>query len=160
MNRSGLLTLDEQSWNPDALVDEHADYLFRFAQSRLKNSSGVEEVVQETLISAWKSREQFQGASAERTWLTGILKNKIIDRYRTLARDSERIDKSVDVAELDALFDASGHGLIPSNAWTGSPSNEAEKGEFWKIFDGCVAGLPERTGGVFIMREIDRMDSL
>ena len=145
--------------DPSEWVDTYADYLYRFAHSRLQNSADAEDVVQETLLSAWKRREQFHGRSAERTWLTSILKNKIIDRFRLRSRDAENIDESIDVAELDTHFDSTGHSTLPSTAWIGSPSDAAEKSEFWTVFDDCVSGLPERSGGVFIMREVDQMES-
>ena len=33
-----------------------------------------------------RSREKFGGRSSERSWLVGILKNKIVDYYRKLGR--------------------------------------------------------------------------
>ena len=42
--------------------------------------------MQETLLAAVRSREKFGGRSSERSWLVGILKNKIVDYYRKLGR--------------------------------------------------------------------------
>ncbi len=153
------MTHGNDSWNPDEWVDQHGDYLYRFALSRLRNNSDAEEAVQDTLLSAWKNRGNYQAKATERTWLTGILKNKIYDRFRSRVRDSARIDDSIDASELDSLFDSAGHGVIPSSGWTGNATNEVEKGEFWIIFDECVSHLPERISTVFVMRELDRTDS-
>ena len=149
---------DDEPWNPGEWVERHGDYLYRFAQSRLHSSSDAEEAVQETLLSAWKNQDKFEGRAAERTWLTGILKYKIIDRFRMRSRDAKNVDDSVDVSELDALFDSTGHGVIPGQQWTGNPVDEIERGEFWAAFNDCVSVLPERTGSVFVMRELDQMD--
>jgi len=46
----------------------------------------AEDLVQETLLAAVRSREKFGGRSSERSWLVGILKNKIVDYYRKLDR--------------------------------------------------------------------------
>jgi DNA-directed RNA polymerase specialized sigma24 family protein len=46
----------------------------------------AEDLVRETLLAAVRSREKFGGCSSERSWLVGILKNKIVDYYRKLGR--------------------------------------------------------------------------
>ena len=153
------MTLDKDPSNPDEWVDRHGDYLYRFAFSRLRDNSDAEDAVQNTLLAAWKNREIYRATAAERTWLTGILKNKVNDCFRSRIRESARIDDAVDVSELESLFDSTGHGRIPADGWTGNPLTEAEKGEFWATFDDCVSGLPERTATVFVMRELDGLKS-
>ena len=74
--------------NPELWVDAHGDYLYRYALSRVRDTQIAEDCVQETLLSALKSRENFFGQSSERTWLTGILKHKIIDHFRKSSRES------------------------------------------------------------------------
>ena len=72
--------------NPTNWVDEHGDYLFRYAMFRLRDSVAAEDVLQETLLAAMKGRANFRGVSSERTWLVGILRHKILDRFRELSR--------------------------------------------------------------------------
>lgn len=55
----------------DALVARHARYLHGVARSLVANPADAEDVVQETLIGALKSR--FRGESSVRTWLVKIL---------------------------------------------------------------------------------------
>ena len=64
--------------NPDEWVDKYGDYLFNVALSQLRNHVDAENVVQETFLSALQSHSKFLGKSNEKTWLTGILKYKII----------------------------------------------------------------------------------
>ena len=61
-------------------VDEHGDYLYRFALGRVDGPEAAEDLVQDTLLAALKASASFAGRSSERTWLTGILKNKLVDR--------------------------------------------------------------------------------
>jgi len=63
-------------------VDEHGDYLYRYAYSRLKNTSAAEDTVQEALLAAYQARHRFSGEGSERAWLMGILKHKIVDYIR------------------------------------------------------------------------------
>ena len=62
-------------------LSDHGDYLYRFALARLRDSHLAQDVVQETFLAAIKS-PSFAGQSSARTWLTGILKHKIIDLMR------------------------------------------------------------------------------
>ncbi len=79
---------------PNSWVDNYADYLYRYAQSRVNDSAVAEDLVQETFLSAWKARERFEGRSSEKTWLSSILKNKIIDYYRkALVKDANIVTK-------------------------------------------------------------------
>ena len=74
------------SANPERWVDEHGDCLYRYALVRVRVPEVAEDLVQETLLAAVRSREKFGGRSSERSWLVGILKNKIVDYYRKLGR--------------------------------------------------------------------------
>jgi RNA polymerase sigma-70 factor (TIGR02943 family) len=152
------VTTDGDSWNPQEWVDRHGDYLYRFALARLHNPHDAEEAVQDTLLAAWRNRDKFQARAAERTWLTGILKHKINDCFRAQVRTATHVDSDVDVAALESMFKADGHGRIPTSGWSGNPATAAENVEFWVIFHDCASHLPERTASVFIMRELDRMD--
>lgn len=70
-------SLDPQRW-----LNEHGEYLFAFAVRHVRNADVAEDLVQETLLAAWAARDGFAGESAERTWLTAILKHKIVDSIR------------------------------------------------------------------------------
>ncbi len=65
-----------------SLFNQHADYLFNYAITRVNDEHMAEDLVQETFISAFKSYDSFQQKSKASTWLIAILKNKIIDHYR------------------------------------------------------------------------------
>ena len=40
--------------DPERWVDEHGDYLFRYARARLRDTAAAEDVVQETFLAALK----------------------------------------------------------------------------------------------------------
>jgi RNA polymerase sigma-70 factor, ECF subfamily len=55
------------------LVDRHAGRLFGLAYSLLGNSADAEDVVQETMVGAFRGLNGFEGRSSVATWLTRIL---------------------------------------------------------------------------------------
>jgi RNA polymerase sigma-70 factor (ECF subfamily) len=69
--------LDPHQW-----VSRYADYLYSYALGRLNDEELCRDLVQETFLAALEKAGQFKGLSTERTWLTAILKHKVIDVYR------------------------------------------------------------------------------
>ena len=63
------------------VAEVHRDML-RFAQLQLRDASLAEDAVQEALTAALTSTQQFSGRSALKTWVFGILRNKIVDLIR------------------------------------------------------------------------------
>jgi RNA polymerase sigma factor (sigma-70 family) len=72
-------------------LDRHRRYLIRIAQLQLRDADLAEDVVQETLVAALGARDGFSGRSSVKTWLTGILKHKIVDAIRSPDPDPEHI---------------------------------------------------------------------
>jgi len=67
---------------PHRWVERYANQLYSYAFNRLDHEEQARDLVQETFLAALERLSQFQGNSSERTWLTAILKYKIIDIYR------------------------------------------------------------------------------
>ncbi|MHC4684776.1 MAG: sigma factor, partial [Planctomycetota bacterium] len=76
-----------QTHNPERWLEDHGDYLFRYALVRLQDREIAEDMVQETLLAALRAREKFQARSSVRTWLVGILKHKVLDHFRKSYRE-------------------------------------------------------------------------
>ena len=146
---------DTQVSDPAGWLDQHGDYLFSFAVARLRNEDAAEEVVQQTLFSAYKAIEQYSGQGAFRAWLTGILKRKIIDYYRTQSRNrTTPLEDGPDISEH--LFDEKGKWKRDPRIFGNDPGAGIESEEFWSVFQGCLDKLPEKQGSVFFLREVDK----
>ncbi len=63
----------------------HRQDLVRFAQRRLHDPMLAEDVVHDVFEAVISGKAAFAGRSALRSWLTGILKNKIVDLVRQRA---------------------------------------------------------------------------
>jgi RNA polymerase sigma-70 factor, ECF subfamily len=147
--------------NPERWVDEHGDPLFRYALVRVRRREVAEDLVQETLLSAMRSREKFAGQSSERSWLFGILKHKINDYFRELGRETSFTD-------LESLADEFSEKFVPEGYWVHvkGPKEwkpEADevlhRAEFWQTMRNCLDKLPERIANVFTLREMDEVES-
>ena len=128
-------------------VEEERPYLLRYASLQLRDRDAAEDCVQETLVAALAGEASFGGRSNLRTWLTGILKHKIVDAIRRKSRDPEPLPET---AEFDALFDETGHWGEPPTAW---PESSLEQKQFFAVLEKCLAGLPAKTAQAFMMRE-------
>ena len=102
--------------SPKAIESERA-YLLRYASLQLRDADAAEDAVQETLAAALEARERFAGKSSVRTWLTGILKHKIIDHVRKQSREQPLLlgddDDRSEADAVDSLFLADGHWREP-----------------------------------------------
>lgn len=163
--QSGASSFGTVSVDPAVWVDEHGDCLFRFALLRLRDEHLAEDVVQETLLSAIQSLDSYSGKSTERTWLTGILKHKIIDHYRKNSRNVQITEEDTDLSGLDHFFERpdawDGHWAIPLRPVDPeqSPEQVMERSEFWAVMNQCMSAMPERVANVFSLREVDGMTS-
>lgn len=145
--------------DPNSWPELYGDIIYRHAYFRLRDEMLAEELVQETFLAALKARERFAGNSSEKTWLIGILKHKIVDHLRKAVREQPQNES---IQELDELqnesFDGKGHWKIDVSRWN-SPDGSLEQQQFWQTLQKCVAGLPKRMATLFILREIDGLDS-
>ncbi len=140
--------------DPETWVDQYGDYLYRYALFRVQDPATAEDVVHETFLVALQTREGFEGRSSVRTWLTGILKHKIIDHFRRESRE-QRVDNIETVLEsMDALFDETGQWKVRPTEWNANPRKLLEQKEFWKVLNRCLAELPVRLAQAFMLREM------
>lgn len=149
--------------DPERWVDEHGDYLFHYALSRLRDPGRAEDFVQEALLAALRSADRYQGRSCERTWLTGILKNKLLDHFRKAGRETNFTDLEFYAEEEEKTFENQAFPDHWNNASAPSEWEDAggalDREEFWRVFQKCSSKLPERVARVFLLREVDDMPS-
>ena len=141
-------------YNPETWVDRYGDYLYYFALARVRDPSIAEDLVQETFIAALNSLKKFKGRSSVKTWLTGILKHKVIDYYRKKTRQQPEHEIDHDTEGVDKFFDDKGQWQLKPAEWTANPQKLYEQQEFFKVLHICLSELSDRLSDVFILREI------
>lgn len=140
--------------NPINWLDNHGDALYAFAIMRVREPRQAEDLVQETLLAALESVENFKGISAERTWLIGILKHKVLDHLRRSKREQPLTDEDEANLENLSMFDETGHWSITPGDWV-EPERSLEKEQFWNTMKNCVEKLPEKLRTLYVLREFD-----
>jgi len=147
------MILDPHKW-----VAAHADYLYAFAVSRINDTEQARDLVQETFLAALQNTASFAGKSSERTWLTAILKNKIIDVYRKKSSGLKIVDKEQTGNRNDDFFDEdNGHwrtGQLPQEFGIEDTDRFITK-EFDDVLKKCMEKLPVLWMAVFTMKHID-----
>jgi RNA polymerase sigma-70 factor (ECF subfamily) len=74
----------------DTLVNALSPELYRYAMGLCHNRHTAEDLVQETFLRGWRSRDKLRDTKAARAWLYTILRNehaRLYERQRPDARD-------------------------------------------------------------------------
>jgi RNA polymerase sigma-70 factor, ECF subfamily len=137
---------------------EHRTYLLKIARIELRDEVLAEDLVSDALTQAFERREQFRGTSSLRTWLTAILKNRIIDVLRKQWREQPLEIESDDDQSIERIFDRSGHYIdMPTSV--NDPAELSQQNDFLAAVQLCVDRLPKRIGQVFVLREVFGSDT-
>ena len=151
MQKSKTHTLNPEKW-----VNEYGDYLYGYAMSRLSSKDLAQDLLQDTFLAAYKSKDSFKGKSNEKTWLVSILKRKIFDHYR---KKSRNIESSM---EFDSPFVQDKFMLgqwreerVPK-PWEDNDDWSQDE-EFIRILKRCIENLPEKWKSVFTLKHIEEI---
>jgi RNA polymerase sigma-70 factor (ECF subfamily) len=147
--------IDVQVADPEAWVDRYGDRLYRYALLRLRIPDLAADVVQETFLEALRARDSFAGRSSELTWLTGILRHKVIDLLRKSFRETPSTSGGAPSNSAESPFDHRGRWKNMPASWSGDPSRAIESREFWDVFERCLSKLPQGLADAFFLREVD-----
>ncbi|TWT48503.1 RNA polymerase sigma factor [Botrimarina hoheduenensis] len=150
--------------DPERWLDEYGDSLMAYAVVRVRDTATAEDLVQETLLAAWRGRAAYAGQAAERSWLVGILKRKIADYWRaTRGRRHNKVAGNVPHENDPPLFNSRSEWAVRPQAWSlenaidrslAAAGAAAEAEEFWQVLARCQADLPQHLVRVFHGRTI------
>ena len=89
------------SFEREAMV--HLDTLYRVARRLTGNTADAEDLVQETLLKAYRAWDTYTQGTNAKGWLLTILRNAFINEYRRRSRHPEPVD--LDTIEPFVVFD-------------------------------------------------------
>lgn len=76
----------------EQLFIPYADDLFTYAYHLASNEHNAEDLVQETLIKAYKAKNSFQEGTNAKAWLFTILKHTFFNEYNKKKRQPNEVD--------------------------------------------------------------------
>ena len=145
---------------PAQWVNEYGDFLYMYAYARVQSKEIAEDLIQDTFLSALKGLDSFRGESSQLTWITSILRRKIIDHYRKMSTKKE-----ISASRFASPFHEEGthedHWLqerAPKD-WHGKMEDPMHQDEFQKIMQLCLSLLPDKWKSVFILKVMEEMQS-
>ncbi len=152
--------------DPPQWLARFGDELYRFALRRVTEDAAAQELVQDTFVSALEALDAFRGQASERTWLFAILKRKIIDHYRRLARSPfVPLGLAPDQQpEAEFFRPADGHwreDQYPSPWAVGGDEGRGdaalEQQEFRQVLKSCQERLSPQHLAVFVLRFVEEL---
>ena len=124
------------------IMRRHNQRLFRIARAITRDSSEAEDVVQHAYLSAYAHLHQFAGHSPFSTWLTRIVINEALARYRARHR----------VRDLES------GALAPdwcAGASMRSPEDHVSGAELVGLLESAIDALPESYRSIIVLRELE-----
>lgn len=143
---------------PENWVAQHADYLYGYALTRLNDGEMARDLVQETFLAALEKQDNFRGDSSERTWLTAIIKYKVIDIYRKKGSSFKAKDEYGAPVTEEEFFDEDYHHWKKEH-WPApfgiEEHDPLHNKEFMNVLQDCLQKLPPLWIAVFRMKHMD-----
>jgi RNA polymerase sigma-70 factor (ECF subfamily) len=134
----------------------HGDALYTYALRRVRRPETAEDLVQDTLLAGVQASASFSHRSNAKTWLIGILRNKIADHLRARYRNDKIESTALDD---DAMFDRHGKWKAVVPHWKGDPQRLAELDELRATLSNCLSKLPVRMSHLFLSRVTDQLST-
>lgn len=130
--------------------------LLVWAMSKTSDRQLAEDWVQDTFLAAAEQLDQFQGDSQVKTWLIGILKNKIADYYRRTLK--KYVGQPLPMEDISNYFKGNGHwtkAARPSSPWQQTSDHLTNIPAFNRTLDECIEHLPEVMNACIRLKFLD-----
>ena len=151
---SAALALD-----PAADLAVHRGAMLRFARRKIRDEALAEDTVQDALLAALSARDSFQGQSALRTWLIGILNHKIQDAFRREGRYVPVADTARDDEGLDDGLDRLAFGLPGQFDEADDPAQRVASARLLDALLGEIDALPDTLREVFVLQVLEARET-
>jgi len=143
--------LDKARFGDSGAVDEllarHERQVFRFGLRMCGNEEDARDVLQETLLAAFKNVKTFRGDAQLSTWLYQIARSFCLKSRRRGAGEPEQTE-ALDKPEAAAV--ASGEA---------QPDAQAHAREIGALLQAAILSLPESHREVLILRDVEGLSA-
>jgi RNA polymerase sigma-70 factor (ECF subfamily) len=149
---SRLRAGDEEAF--ELVVRTYSGRLLAVTRRILCNDEDARDVVQDALLSAFRSLERFQGGSLLSTWLHRIAVNAALMKLRTRRRKPEE-----SIENLLPVFKDDGHHQETFASWTEPVDVAMTRAENRALVRQCIEQLPDSHRTVLVLRDIEELDT-
>jgi RNA polymerase sigma-70 factor (ECF subfamily) len=142
------------------LVKRWSSVMLRLALSHVENRATAEEVVQDAWLTVLRSLERFEGRSAFRTWVLGIVVNLARSRARAERRSVPLLSETSEPALERTRFLPRDHHRWPHHwavapvPWR-TPEQDLLAGETRKVISDAIDTLPPAQREVLVLRDLE-----
>ncbi len=134
----------------EALMRRYNRRLYRLARATLGDPTEAEDALQDSYVSAYRSIEEFRGASTLLTWLSRLVINECLGRQRRSARRQNIIPMVSSNTDVDVTAMRADDDSI-------SPERALARTQLRAMLERKLDQLPESFRVVFICRSVEEM---
>ena len=131
---------DERAW--EVVVTRHRRRVFNVAYKFVGRHDQAEDLTQDIFLKIFKALDSFDRRANFQTWLVSVSRNLCIDHYRSVRKERELMDRSVDAGDLSAP------GREPDALAA------LERSDRRTLLHRALAQLPETLRTAVVMRDI------
>jgi RNA polymerase sigma-70 factor (TIGR02960 family) len=150
---------DEEAFRE--LTESHRRELQLHCYRILGSMQDAEDLVQETLLAAWRGLEAFEGQSSMTTWLYRIATNRCLNALRARSRRPKEVQPMADALEPTRWVDPIWLEPYPDVLLEGIPDRSPGPAARYEAresielaFIVALQGLPPRQRAVLVLRDV------
>jgi RNA polymerase sigma-70 factor (ECF subfamily) len=134
---------DQAAW--ESLVRQYWRKVFNVAYKFVGTHEAAEDLTQEIFLKIFRSLETFDRRANFQTWLISVSRNLCIDHYRSVRKERETMDTSVDPNEL-----------TPASTDAG-PMAAIEQQDRVALLRKALRALPDTLRTAVMMRDLQEL---
>jgi RNA polymerase sigma-70 factor, ECF subfamily len=134
---------DQQAW--EAIVRQYRRKVFNVAYKFVGRHEEAEDLTQDIFLKIFKSLSTFDSRANFQTWLISVSRNLCIDHYRSVRKERETIDQSVDASELAPVSKTQGQMAM------------MEQRDRVELLRDAMSSLPKTLRTAVLMRDIQEL---
>jgi RNA polymerase sigma-70 factor (ECF subfamily) len=134
---------DQEAWN--AVVQRYWRRVFNVAYQFVGRHDEAEDLTQDIFLKLFKALGSFDRRANFQTWLVSISRNLCIDHYRSVSKERETVDRSVDASTLTPA--ARGRDAL----------KRLERGDRWALLQKAMLELAPTLRAAVLLRDIQEL---
>ena len=131
----------------DELLGRHEKQVYRFGLRMCGDEEAARDVLQETLLAAFKGLHQFRGDAALSTWLYQIARSFCV-KSRRRGRGEPRMHVALDAPEVERVASADA-----------APDARTDAREIGALLQNAILALPEVSREAIVLRDVEGLSA-